>query len=377
MPHIEKRDDKYIAVVEVGTRGKRKRRYKTFRRKRDAENWIASMTVSMNDGKYVSKNNLNVADHMDYWLENEKKPHLATTTYDSYKNRINAYIKPEIGYITLQELETYHLMQFFNYLRMHGSIRNKGGLSESTIKKVYVQLNAALDWAVKAKILNHNPMKAVESPKPKDTEMPVMTSGEVKLLLDTVEGDMFMHTFLNFAVMTGLRKSEMLGLEWQDINDNIVSVRKRLVVSMHTKEKYKHENETKRSASKRDVVMPGKLVDLLKKWKLYQNKIKLKHKFRPEKNFVFAKANGEPYYPSTISHKAKKAILNAGLSDKYSLHTLRHTFATISLNKNKIPVKIVQQMLGHAKSSTTLDTYTHADLDMQKDAAQKISEAFG
>lgn len=378
MPHIQKTaNGKYKAVIEVGAGTRRKRRTKTFDRKKDAKSWQANMMVDQEKGRYVSSASLTVADHMLDWLDNEKKPHIATTTYDNYKNRIETYIVPEIGYIPLQELEPFHISRFLGYLRKNGSVRNDGGLSENTLKKIYVLLNSAMEKAVKWRLIKYNPVAAIDSPQPKKKEAKSMSFEEVQQLLESVKEDKFMHAFLSFAVLTGMRKSEMLGLEWPEVDfeNETVEVKKRLVVDQENGT-YKHEDETKREASRRIIAIPSKLSKLLKKYKVRQaeTRLQLAEEYNDEKDFVFCKPDGNPYYPSTITRKAKKAILKAGLSSEYSLHTLRHTFATLQL-KAGTEAKTIQEMLGHGNISTTMDIYSHVDIDMQKEAAKKLENA--
>jgi len=375
MPHIEKLDNgKYKAIVEVGAGERRKRRTKTFERKKDAKSWQANMLVDQEKGRYVSSASLTVADHMLDWLDNEKKPHIATTTYDNYKNRIKTYIIPEIGYIPLQELEPFHISRFMGYLRKNGSVRNDGGLSENTLKKIYVVLNSAMEKAVQWRLIKYNPVQAIESPQPKKKEAKSMSFEEVQKLLDSVN-DKFMHTFLSFAVLTGMRKSEMLGLEWSevDLENETVEVKKRLVVNQNSDQGIEHEEATKREASRRIIAISSKLAKLLKSYKAYQAELRLQlaEEYNEQKEFVFCKPDGNHYYPPTITRKAKKAILIAGLSSEYSLHTLRHTFATLQL-KNGTDAKVIQEMLGHGNISTTMDIYSHVDIDMQKEAAKKL-----
>jgi integrase len=383
MAHIEKiKDEKgkviaYKAVVETGAGRKRKRRTKTFKRSKDAEKWKSSMIVDQEEGTYIDPKKVTVKKFMLDWLENEKKPHIATTTYDGYYNRMYAYIFPRIGKFPVQQVEPFHISQFFAELRRNGRIRGKGGLSENTLKKIYVLLNAAFNKAVKFHLIKNNPVQALDSPQPEDYEAPPMKPKELGQLLKAAKDDIFMFTYILFALFTGMRKSEMLGLEWSnlDLENKTIEVKMTLVASQHTKETTKHEKKTKNKTSKRLIKMADSLTNALEQLKEYQKKMKkeLGDEYYKKKKYVFCRPDGKNYYPTTITRKLKKLIIKAKLNEKYNVHTLRHSFTTIGSDK-KINPKILQKMLGHSTILTTLKYYTHPELELQNEVLQTMED---
>ena len=379
MAHIQKINNgkKYKAIVEVGTTGNRKRRTKTFERKKDAQSWIASMINDQDQGTYVDPSHITVAQFMERFLKNHKKPKVATTTYDGYLNRYKGYIKPKIGHIPLQELDAFYLEEFFANLRNNGKIRGQGGLSENTLKKVYVLLNQGLKRAIKMQLIKQNPLEAIETPKPKNKEVKALPQKKLNKLLKTAkEEDYFTYVFIYFASFTGMRLSEILGLEWTeiDLKEGIISVKKRLIKK--SGEGVVHEKDTKNKSSNRKIKIHENLISILKEYKKWQleNRMAIGPEYNENKEFVFCRPDGKNYYPTTINDKVKKMMKKANLSNDYSTHTLRHTFATLSLKK-EIPPKIVSEMLGHADISTTLDIYSHVDINMQEKAVNKLNEA--
>ena len=176
--------------------------------------------------------------------------------------------------------------------------------------------------------------------------------------------------------MTGMRKSEILGLEWSDIDlDNgIIHINKRLV---RVSGGVIHENQTKTESSRRKIKVSTNLIKLFKKLKVKQkeDKLFLGPEYDDSKSFVFCRPDGKHYHPRTFNRRFNIALKRAGLPQKYTIHTLRHTFATINL-RNGVPAKIVQEMLGHSTITTTLDLYTHVDLEMQNEAVKKMEEQF-
>ncbi|MFW6047603.1 MAG: tyrosine-type recombinase/integrase [Candidatus Woesearchaeota archaeon] len=377
MTHIQKKDNgKYKAVFEAGAGNKRKRRAKTFDKKKEAEKWLGKMITDRSDGNLVDPAKTTVSDYFERFLENNKKHNVATTTYDNYYNRYNTYIKPRLGPYLIQNIETFHIEQFFAELRNSGRIRGEGGLSESTLKKIYVLMNQCFRRANQINLIKNNPMRAIESPQPEGREVKAMSQKEVNQLLDTAKNkDIFMYYFISFAVMTGMRKSEILGLEWSDIdlNDGLCYIRKRLIAKQG--EGTKHENRVKNTSSRRTIKLSNDLVSLLKKHKKRQTELRLQlgKEYDNSKNFVFCRPDGKNYYPTTINDKLKDLYSQAGLSSDYNTHTLRHTFATLAL-KRGINDKVVSEMLGHASVSTTKDIYSHVDTSLQAEAVEKINQ---
>ena len=372
------KNKKFKAIVEIGkdpATGKRVRKTKTSKSKKEVEVWMANMITEREEGTMVDPSKITVGEFLDRWLENHKKPKIASTTYDGYKNRIEAHLKPALGAIPIQDLQPYHIESYFAQKRLSGrKDGEKGGLSENTLKKHYVLLNSAMKRAIKLKLIKYNPVQAVESPQPEKKEAIAMSRKEFYKLIEVAkEEDPWMFTFILVTLFTGMRRSEVLGLEWSEINfeKGIIEVKKRLVTKIG--EGAVHEDKTKTNKSRRAIKISNQIVTLLKKHKKVQleTRLQLRDEYNDKKNFVFAKPDGTKYYPGTINKRLNKLLEKANLSQEYGIHTLRHTFATINL-KNGVPAKIIQEMLGHSTIATTLDIYSHIDVEMQKTAVDKL-----
>jgi integrase len=373
------KDKHYKAIVEMGkdpSTGHRKRRTKIFSKKGDAESWMGDMISSRDNGTAVDPSKLTVGEFLDKWLENHKKPNIEQTTYDGYKIHVDAHLKPLLGYIPLQSLEPYHIETYFAQKRKSGRRDDKeGGLSENTLNKHYITLNNALNRAVKLKLIKYNPMQAIDPPKPEKKEAPVMSKLEYEKLLNVLKNDLLMFTFVFTELMTGMRKSEILGLEWPDVDlkKGIINVRQALV---RVNRGLLHKPKLKNDSSRRKIKISDTLISILNKYKIEQAKIKLQlgiKKKEKDKEFVFCKLDGTYYRPKYYNDKLNEYLDKARLSQKYTIHTLRHTFATINVN-NKIDSEIVQKMLGHSTISTTIDLYYHHDVEQQKEAVDKLDQ---
>lgn len=379
MAHIKKIENgKYRACVEIGTGSKRRRRYKTFDKKRDAQVWIGNTVTEREDGTLVNPDDVTVAEFFLRFLKNYKKPYVATTTYNNYYLRYENRIKPDLGDLKMQEVEPYHIESYFNRLRRSGRLDGEpGGISENTLKKLYVILNQGFKKAVKLRLIKNNPLEPIDSPIPEKKEAACMKRDEFNRLLKTAKKhDYFMFVFVCTILYTGLRKSEALALEWSSINfeEGTLQVKKRLVNKRGVGTII--EEKTKTKSSRRIIKISNRLVSILKghKRKQLEMRLQLGPEYHSENDFVFAKDDGTPFSTNWINKRLTRLLRKAKLATEYGIHTLRHTFATINL-ENKVSPKVVQIMLGHSTISTTLDIYSHVDIEMQKEAVAKLDDA--
>lgn len=370
----------YRVFVDLGkdTKGNRKRKSKLFRTKKEAENWMAEQVISKNTGQIINPTDITFKSFALRWINQIKKPHIAATTYESYKIIIEKHLILALKGIKLQDIKPFHLEQYFGMKRAEGRRDNKtGGLSENTLKKHYITLNQIFNKAKKSRIIKYNPISDIESPQPEDYEAPTMNTKEINDLLKVVKKDNIMFIFIYTALMTGMRKSELLGLEWADVDldKGIVEVKKRLVQVTEAERGVLHEEATKTSSSRRKIKISNKLCSLLNEHQKHQKEMRLKlgSEYDDSKQFVFARPDGKHYHPRYFNRNFNRYLDKAELSQEYNIHTLRHTFATLNL-ENKINPKIVQSMLGHSTIATTLDIYSHVDIDLQQEAVNKLED---
>ena len=376
MAHIKKLGkDKYKATVEVGVKGKRKRRTKIFEKSKDAEVWIANMITDKVDGTLVDTNNITVDEYFEKFLNIYKKPYISTTTYDNYCRRFKKHIKPAFGNYRIQDIKTYHLEEYFEYKRKNDRLDGKGGLSENTLKKIYVLLNQFLKKAKNTHLIKHNPLDPIDSPQPEKFEAQSMKISEFNKLIEVAkQNNYFMYVFITTILYTGLRKSETLGLSWDEIDfDNkTLEVKRRLVVKYNGGSIL--ENETKNKSSKRKIKISDKLISLLKQYRKWQleNRLFLGEEYIGDDiDLIFCRPDGYRFSPNSLNGMMRRLNKKAGLPYKSQIHILRHTFATINVN-SKIGPEIVQKMLGHSTVSTTIDIYYHHDTEMQNEAVENL-----
>ncbi|MFW6030214.1 MAG: tyrosine-type recombinase/integrase [Halanaerobiales bacterium] len=381
MPYITQTESgKWQAQAYVGkdpNTNKYKRKYKTFKRKKDAENWAKEVELEASDGIVIEPGEITLGELLRRWLNNYKNK-IAGSTYDGYKGKIESHLIPALGAIKLKDLQPLHVETYFSKKRIKGRKDGKsGGLSENTLHKHYVILNKAMKQAVKWRLIKVNPVAAIESPQPEDKEKKAMTEAEFnKLMKVAKKEDCWMFNFLIVAIFTGMRRSEILGLHWSEVEfeNKIIRVTHTLVPKIGEGSVLK--NKTKNKSSKRSIKISDTVVKVLKEHKKMQTEIRLQlgPKYNDTLNLVFCKEDGTKYYPGTINKKLNRLLKKADLPLEYGIHTMRHTFATINL-KNGVNPKIVQEMLGHSTIATTLDVYSHVTPDMQQEAVDKMDKS--
>ena len=315
--------------------------------------------------------NYTVKEYLLKWLQDYAEPNLSPTTYDGYQMIVKKHLIPSLGAMQLDDLQPIHIQSYQSHkLKTGRRDGKKGGLSKKTLLQHHRVLSKALKQAVLWQLLSYNPATAVKAPTPEKHEIEAMTIKEVKKLLE-ISKDTWMYYVIYIAVNTGMRRGEVLGLRWQDINFNnkFISVRQ-TIVKANNEIIFK---EPKTKSSKRTIRIDNEDIQIL-------NEVKEKQKeytsiFGPdynEYNLVFCYEDGSPPFPDTVTKRftslAKKAKL-----DKYRFHDLRHTHASLMLESGA-QMKVIQERLGHSNITTTMDTYAHLQPNIQKEAVTKYKK---
>lgn len=372
MPHIRKTSSgKYEILVSVGkdSNGGYKYKSKTFDTKDEARDWAADIRLQLKQGINFNSENATLKEYLLKWLKEYARPNVAPTTYDGYEMIVKKHIIPVLGDIKLKELKPIHIQSYQNNRLNKGKIKGKGGLSSTTVLQHHRVLSKALKQAVMWQLIPNNPCKSIQAPKKADIEIQVMTKKELKYIID--HADEKLKRVLIIAGYTGMRRSEILGLKWKyvDLINNSLAIKRALV---RTNDGIKIK-KPKTNSSQRSVAISTTLANLLKKIKKEQKEYKLYYgQDYKDNDLVFTHEDGECLKPDYISHGFKDLVrkLNMG---QYKFHDLRHTHATLLLQSGEHPKK-VQERLGHANISTTLDIYSHVTENMQKELADKFDQ---
>ncbi|WP_315166809.1 tyrosine-type recombinase/integrase [Metaclostridioides mangenotii] len=326
----------------------------------------------------IDNDKLTLAQWFYIWLWEFKKREIKPNTFDSYHNVYKNYIDNNaIGNIELKKFRNTHLQKYYNNLY-------DNGLNVSTIKHINKRLKTCLNEAYKQGYIDRNYCSMVTLPKDISKEQrktEVLTLEQQQRFIDAIKGHKLEVLFL-VAISTGLRRGELLGLKWSDIDfDNCsLTVHRTLQkVPMYETNGNKIytivEHEPKTDNSIRTIPLPNDILIRLREYKKEQNTKILKMGELYQKNdYVFADDLGQP-----INHQRPKDNLRAVLKkldiEPIKFHGLRKTYAT-RLFENDVPPKTVQALMGHSDISITMNIYTEVMEEKKYEAVNTLNNIF-
>jgi integrase len=305
---------------------------------------------------------------LDYWYRNYSKPGLRPSTQAGYESRIYNHIIPELGDIPLNQLTQNDLQQFYGRLKNGGRLRYTEscgeGLSNSMVRSCHLNCRTALEKAVQQKLIRVNPADGCKLPPKKAREMQVLSHEEMQRFMIQANEEGYYELFL-LDLATGLRRGELLALQWDDLNFETgeLSINKQVY---RTKEDGLLVSKPKTKSSVRTIILPPALLDVMVEYKKTVNSRWL---------FPSPVKDDMPLDPAAC-RKRLYLILEHAQCKKVRFHDLRHTFATMALESG-MDIKTLSAMLGHESAATTLDVYTHITDTMQQQAAENIERGIG
>lgn len=346
--------------------------------KKEAQIKLNEILYKLENGFTISSD-MFISDYLDMWLDDYIKEERSENTYIKYRKICDKYIIPVIGNIKLSELKVIHIEKLIREFR-------RCGLNPTSIQNYYGVIRAALNKAIKLQLLNDNPCKFIDTPKRSKFKANVLTVQEFYLIYDKLNAELYedyiFKLALDIALETGLRRGEMCGLTWDnvDFNNKCIHINQALirVDNTYTVSKLKTESSY-RSLPVSDTLL-NKLDLHRKKQKI--NKIKygqfyLKNTFnKKDYDLVFTWENGKFIIPSNFLQRLKRMLEYCNINKNIRWHDLRHTNATLLL-EGGASMKTVQERLGHSLMQTTSDTYAHVTEKMNREATNIISNILG
>ena len=307
----------------------------------------------------TEQSRITLGEWLDIWLEECAAPSLRPTTIKGYRGYVEQKIKPYLGDKQICKVTTADVQSLYRKLQKEGGV-NGGPLAGTTVRRIHNVLHQAMDAAVNRHLAVKNPTDDVTLPKKTATTKTILNDEQLERFMEAIKADERWHDFFYLEITTGLRRGELCGLMWTDFDEKkgTLSIRR----TLHTKEGGGYYvGETKSGAGRRTIKLPPSTVQLLAERKkksisqwIFPNPI------RPE----------DPVMPDSGYHQMKKLMAEAGLPN-ICFHDLRHTFATHALTSG-VDAKTLSGILGHTKTSFTLDTYTHVTGDMHQRASEIV-----
>ncbi len=354
--------------------GKRRQKSQTIKgTKRDAERALREIITSVEQGSYIKPNKINLGDWLRQWLKDYASMNTTERTQESYSSIVERHLIPGLGRVPIAELHAQQIQNYYAEKISKGRSDGKGGLSARSVIYHHRILSKALSYAVKMGVVVRNVANDAEPPRADRKIMNTLSLEETKRFLDTASKTDH-YTFFATLLYTGLRHGELLVLRWRNLD--LENAKLMVVESGHKLHNGKYIiKEPKTPKSRRMVVLPKSLVELIKAYRADQELLRVQLGVTlSADDFVFIRPDGSPMNPHAITLAFRRSIKRAGLKN-IRLHDLRHTHATMMLQANINP-KIVSERLGHANIGITLDIYSHVLPGMQEAAAEKFEQLF-
>jgi integrase len=361
-----RKDGLYMARYTIQTADGPKRRTIYGKKGESREDVAAKLTKAMADrdgGITYDAGKLTVEEHLRRWLSDSVRDTVRRRTYERYESIVRVHLIPTIGRIKLKTLTPAHVRALYR-------AKLDAGLVPRSVLHIHRTLSKALKQATDDGLIPRNVAGLVKPPRPRREEISPLDSEQVRALFKTARGDRLEALYV-LAVTTGLRRGELQGLKWEDLDLEAGTLQARRTLS---EPKGGWIFEAPKSGKGRSVRCPQRALEALRSHRTCQNEERLRVGPHWQDNgLVFPSGIGTPLLGGNLNRAFKAVLKRVGLSE-IRFHDLRHTCATLLLRQGVNP-KFVQELLGHADVSLTLNIYSHVLPDMGDAAAGAMDAA--
>jgi integrase len=368
--HVKKRGNRYYAVIYEGrdpVTGKERRRWHPAGTDRAEAERLAAKLAATEAVRIGAVRSLTFGAYLTgQWLPT-KRLHLATSTYRGYERNVNRHIVPVLGRTPIRRLRFQQIEALYDALLHQAGGR---GLAPKTVYSVHLIIRGALADALRRGLVVRNVALVARAPRQRALqriEGTALTDEQLRQLLRTACGHRHF-PILWLAAMTGMRRSEVLGLKWPDLD----SAKKRLHLNRGlVAVGYEvHQTRGKTRKARRSIAIDDTTLAVLEGWRSFQAAEFTAVGIDNSEQWVFTDGDGDPVHPHAIYESFRRIVHNAGVP-RIRFHDLRHTHGSL-LIMDGIPVKVVSERLGHAHIAHTIQTYQHLLPGMQADAALAV-----
>ena len=361
-----RRDGRWeVALTCRTTADTRKRIRKYARTRAEASEKLTELRWQMQQGVPVPDKTWRLGPYLDYWLEEVVRPNRRIATYEKDEQAVRLYLKPGLGTVPLVRLTVPRLQLFLNE-------QSTAGKTASTVHQIAKVLSAALTRAMKEELITRNVVRLVDLPSYTRREVVPWSMQEARDFLNAASDDPLLPAFA-LALLYGLRRGEVLGLRWQDVDleANILRIRQQL----QRRDGRLHVGPVKTTASSRNLVLRPIARTVL----LARRSVQIDAQavagsawavVAPEEALVFTTSTGRPIEPRNFDRSFHRICAQHGIR-RIRVHDLRHTVATF-LSLLQVSPKDAQFTLGHSQVSTTIGIYQHASVESSERATAPI-----
>ncbi len=352
---VYRRKDGRVVGEYEDANGRKRYITSTTKTKQEMKAAVRKALENRDKGIAYDSENFTVEKYLDRWLE-AIRDNVRPGTFKPYEAIVRLHVKPTLGRTKLDKLNAMQLEKLYRQ-------KLDAGLSARRVRYIHVTIRKALKDAVRLQLLSRNVADAAIPPRPVKSEIEPLTPDQMRSLLDAARGDR-LHALYVLAITTGMRQSELIGLQWRDLDLDGGTLRVNRSVYEGT------VSPPKTSAGRRTIRLSKLAVAALKKHRVESAK-------RCISEWVFPNANSTPIGHQNLHNRSWKPLLRkAGLPHSVRFHDLRHSCISLLLARG-VPIKVVSEMAGHADVSITLSVYGHVLPDMQSTAADGIDDALG
>lgn len=364
----------WYVVVDLGrtTDGRRRQKWHGgFGTRKEAEALRAKLVHEVNTGTHVNPTTIT----LDAWIRQHWLPTIRSqvkpSTFDSYRRNVELHVLPHLGSRQLRSLTSTMLNGLYADLLDGGNQNRPGGLSSKSVRYIHTIIHKALSDAMDADFLGQNVAERAKPPQPraiKPVELRFWEPDQLRAFLESTRCHR-LEAAWHLSAMTGMRRGEVLGLRWKDVDleASRVSVRQALVSVA-----YEVIPSTPKNHQARVIDLDAGTVAQLQAHRRLQEVEKAEWNSEYQDNgLVFCKEDGTPLHPHTFSQAFERLVAKSDLP-RIRLHDLRHTHATIALRAG-VPVKVISERLGHESPAFTLKQYAHVIPGMQAEAAALVA----
>ncbi|MDT7548073.1 MAG: hypothetical protein QOE84_467, partial [Actinomycetota bacterium] len=362
----KRRDGRWVASVHVQTSTRTwERRYLYGKTRGEVEQKLAQLREKIESHVPVAPTNLTVGAYLTEWVEQVAARRVRRSTLYNYRLYIDRHLVPGLGAKRLDKLTARDVRLFLDRLR-------DSGIGARTVQYTHATLRAALEDAVRDELIGRNVARLVRVARPQARERQPLTAAQAKTFLESARDDRHYALFVVLIVL-GMRRSEALGLRWEDVDLDGRALQVRH--TLHRQENSLVLLPPKTRRSRRTIPLPAFVADALAEHQRRQDAEKAASKRDwHETGHVFTTGIGTPIDPRNCSRKFAAQCRVAGVP-VLPLHALRHTCVSLLLSMGA-PPRVVMEIVGHSALEMTMNVYGHVDLDSRREALDRLADLF-